>query len=216
EDPFFPFPETRRNPPPPIAGTGPRVRACVRACVRVCVCHGKAEDEAEAAGEGKGEAGNAVQLPVLQPREVRDREAVGKTGWGAQRRVWGCSVSRPKGNKSAGIGEIKCRVCQITWQTNITPLSHAIDVYSDWIDACEENNRGGAGPPPPAGNAGREIYVDPSSARGYEFEVEQNDRLPTHARVEGEGEEETEEVDEDRERYRWLDANPRSPAPPRH
>ncbi|KAG5461130.1 MAG: hypothetical protein BJ554DRAFT_6723, partial [Olpidium bornovanus] len=32
----------------------------------------------------------------------------------------------------------------------------------------------------------------------------------------GEGEEETEEVDEDRERYRWLDANPRSPAPPRH
>jgi transcription elongation factor Elf1 len=27
------------------------------------------------------------------------------------------------------------------FQTNITPLTEAIDVYSDWIDACEAANQ---------------------------------------------------------------------------
>lgn len=44
-------------------------------------------------------------------------------------------------NKSTGVGDIKCRICQASWQCNITPLSHPIDVYSEWIDACEEQNQ---------------------------------------------------------------------------
>ncbi|KAJ3352554.1 hypothetical protein GGF32_003656 [Allomyces javanicus] len=39
------------------------------------------------------------------------------------------------------IGTIKCRVCQELWQTTISALSEPIDVYSDWIDACEAAQR---------------------------------------------------------------------------
>ena len=39
------------------------------------------------------------------------------------------------------IGFIECRVCTENYQTQIHDLSEAIDVYSDWIDACEQANR---------------------------------------------------------------------------
>jgi transcription elongation factor Elf1 len=35
---------------------------------------------------------------------------------------------------------ISCRVCTVSWETKMTPLMEAIDVYSDWIDACEHVN----------------------------------------------------------------------------
>ncbi|OQR68393.1 transcription elongation factor 1-like [Tropilaelaps mercedesae] len=37
-------------------------------------------------------------------------------------------------------GRISCRVCLEDFQTQITYLSEAIDVYGDWIDACETAN----------------------------------------------------------------------------
>ncbi|KAI9173047.1 hypothetical protein H9P43_007178 [Blastocladiella emersonii ATCC 22665] len=40
-------------------------------------------------------------------------------------------------DKPNRIGTVKCRVCHETWQTNINALSAPVDVYSDWIDACE-------------------------------------------------------------------------------
>ncbi|KAJ1505623.1 hypothetical protein HMI54_001721 [Coelomomyces lativittatus] len=42
-----------------------------------------------------------------------------------------------KMNNEKKIGTIRCRVCQETWQTTINALSDPVDVYSDWIDACE-------------------------------------------------------------------------------
>ncbi|KAL6631625.1 Elf1-domain-containing protein [Neocallimastix sp. 'constans'] len=40
------------------------------------------------------------------------------------------------------VGELKCRICGANYQSPINSLSHPIDVYSDWIDACEELNPG--------------------------------------------------------------------------
>lgn len=37
-------------------------------------------------------------------------------------------------------GLISCTVCLEDFQTSINYLSEAIDVYSEWIDACESAN----------------------------------------------------------------------------
>jgi len=38
------------------------------------------------------------------------------------------------------IGFLKCRVCNVSFQTRISYLSEAVDVYSDWVDEAEEAN----------------------------------------------------------------------------
>ncbi|KAK3018772.1 hypothetical protein RJ639_005235 [Escallonia herrerae] len=38
------------------------------------------------------------------------------------------------------LGEAKCYVCSESYSTNVTPLTHPIDIYSEWIDACEAVN----------------------------------------------------------------------------
>lgn len=40
-------------------------------------------------------------------------------------------------DKKAGIGELSCKVCGQQFQTGINYLSAGVDVYSDWIDACD-------------------------------------------------------------------------------
>ncbi|KAI9677571.1 MAG: hypothetical protein M1817_006525 [Caeruleum heppii] len=40
-------------------------------------------------------------------------------------------------DKKAGAGHLSCKVCGQTFQTGINYLSAAVDVYSDWIDACD-------------------------------------------------------------------------------
>ncbi|EON66565.1 hypothetical protein W97_05810 [Coniosporium apollinis CBS 100218] len=42
-----------------------------------------------------------------------------------------------KFDKKAGLAELRCKVCGQTFQTTINSLSHAVDVYADWIDACD-------------------------------------------------------------------------------
>ncbi|KAK4989287.1 hypothetical protein LTR66_007103 [Elasticomyces elasticus] len=39
--------------------------------------------------------------------------------------------------KKQGVGHLSCKVCGQTFQTGTNYLSHAVDVYSDWIDACD-------------------------------------------------------------------------------
>ena len=40
------------------------------------------------------------------------------------------------------VGKVECNVCHESYSTAIHKLTEAIDVYSDWIDACEDaNNR---------------------------------------------------------------------------
>lgn len=38
------------------------------------------------------------------------------------------------------VGTVSCTVCSAKYSTTITNLSEAIDVYSEWIDACEAEN----------------------------------------------------------------------------
>lgn len=44
-------------------------------------------------------------------------------------------------DRTRGTGMIACGVCNEDFQTTINYLSEAIDVYSDWIDACEQANQ---------------------------------------------------------------------------
>jgi len=39
--------------------------------------------------------------------------------------------------KKLGVGNLHCKVCGQTFQTGINYLSAAVDVYADWIDACD-------------------------------------------------------------------------------
>ncbi|KAG8746900.1 hypothetical protein FRC10_003071 [Ceratobasidium sp. 414] len=41
-------------------------------------------------------------------------------------------------DKKEGLGYLSCKVCAQTYQTKIHHLSEPIDVYSSWIDACDE------------------------------------------------------------------------------
>ncbi|XP_071952351.1 transcription elongation factor 1 homolog [Antedon mediterranea] len=45
-----------------------------------------------------------------------------------------------KMDRQRNIGIITCRVCSEDFQTSINYLSESVDVYSDWIDACESAN----------------------------------------------------------------------------
>lgn len=37
-----------------------------------------------------------------------------------------------------GVGDLSCKICGQTFQTGINSLSQPVDVYLDWIDACED------------------------------------------------------------------------------
>ncbi|KAI8062459.1 transcription elongation factor Elf1 like-domain-containing protein [Gongronella butleri] len=44
-------------------------------------------------------------------------------------------------DQSNKVGHLSCKVCDISWQCSITYLDEPVDVYSAWIDACEEVNK---------------------------------------------------------------------------
>uniref|UniRef100_A0A6Q2Z7Q4 Transcription elongation factor 1 homolog n=1 Tax=Esox lucius TaxID=8010 RepID=A0A6Q2Z7Q4_ESOLU len=46
-----------------------------------------------------------------------------------------------KMERARNTGIISCTVCLEEFQTPITYLSEPVDVYSDWIDACEAANQ---------------------------------------------------------------------------
>ncbi|GAA5805253.1 transcription elongation factor Elf1 like-domain-containing protein [Helicostylum pulchrum] len=39
------------------------------------------------------------------------------------------------------VGLLSCKVCDVSWQCVVTYLDEPVDVYSGWIDACEEVNK---------------------------------------------------------------------------
>ncbi|PSC67515.1 transcription elongation factor 1-like protein [Micractinium conductrix] len=47
----------------------------------------------------------------------------------------GCEMDREK-----NVGAVRCTQCKAAWSTKIHQLSEPIDVYSEWIDACEAEN----------------------------------------------------------------------------
>ncbi|EEB09172.2 Elf1 family transcription elongation factor [Schizosaccharomyces japonicus yFS275] len=40
-------------------------------------------------------------------------------------------------DKQAGVGNLHCKICGQSHQCIINALSAPIDIYSDWIDACD-------------------------------------------------------------------------------
>lgn len=40
-------------------------------------------------------------------------------------------------DKRANIGVLTCKICGQSFQAPINSLTDAVDVYSDWVDACE-------------------------------------------------------------------------------
>lgn len=44
-------------------------------------------------------------------------------------------------DRGTGIGEVKCRICGVTHKSSVNKLEEAIDVYANWIDACDEANK---------------------------------------------------------------------------
>ncbi|KAG7806878.1 hypothetical protein KL921_004672 [Ogataea angusta] len=40
-------------------------------------------------------------------------------------------------DKKINIGSLSCKICGQSFQTPINSLSQPIDIYSDWVDACE-------------------------------------------------------------------------------
>jgi len=86
-------------------------------------------------------------------------------------------------DKKAGTGELSCKVCGQQFQTGINYLSAAVDVYSDWIDACDAVAKEAAGQ-----DDGPSSYADlASGANGR-----RNSQMPIDrhlvAAVEGDGE----------------------------
>ncbi|KAJ5095161.1 Transcription elongation factor [Penicillium argentinense] len=47
-------------------------------------------------------------------------------------------------DKKSGVGDLSCKVCGQKYQTGINYLSAAVDVYSDWVDACDSVAKGTA------------------------------------------------------------------------
>lgn len=41
-------------------------------------------------------------------------------------------------DKKNGMGDLHCKICGQSFQTAINSLSQPVDIYSDWIDACED------------------------------------------------------------------------------
>lgn len=41
-------------------------------------------------------------------------------------------------DKRNSVGDLHCKICGQNFQTAINSLSQPVDIYSDWIDACED------------------------------------------------------------------------------
>ncbi|POS88041.1 Elf1-domain-containing protein, partial [Erysiphe pulchra] len=40
-------------------------------------------------------------------------------------------------DKKSGVGQLNCKICNQQFQCAVNYLSAAVDVYSDWVDACD-------------------------------------------------------------------------------
>jgi len=86
-------------------------------------------------------------------------------------------------DKKAGIGSLSCQVCGQTFQSPVNYLSAPVDVYYDWVDACDavaKEQRGQAPNPnsPPisprllrgGGGPGDDALAEEAAARANRYE----------------------------------------------
>ncbi|KAG9247889.1 putative transcription elongation factor [Calycina marina] len=79
-------------------------------------------------------------------------------------------------DKKAQVGHLQCKICNQQFQCGINYLSAAVDVYSDWVDACdavakENGDKEGEYAPERAPTQGGR----PSGGRQMEEEEDDND-----------------------------------------
>jgi transcription elongation factor Elf1 len=41
-------------------------------------------------------------------------------------------------DRKVKLGQLRCKACGESWGTEINALTEPIDLYSEWIDACED------------------------------------------------------------------------------
>ncbi|KAJ5169114.1 Transcription elongation factor [Penicillium canariense] len=77
-------------------------------------------------------------------------------------------------DKKLGLGDLSCKVCGQKFQTGINYLSAAVDVYSDWVDACDAVAKDTAnqydGPVGSVGNSKSNALADAGVGETYEDE----------------------------------------------
>ncbi|KAG9232983.1 putative transcription elongation factor [Amylocarpus encephaloides] len=45
-------------------------------------------------------------------------------------------------DKKAGVGQLSCKACSQQFQCSVNYLSAAVDVYAEWVDACDAVAKG--------------------------------------------------------------------------
>ncbi|KJY02223.1 transcription elongation factor like protein [Zymoseptoria brevis] len=71
-------------------------------------------------------------------------------------------------DKKQGVGNLSCKACNQNFQTSVNYLSVPVDVYSDWIDACDavaKETSDTRGPAPPSSSM-RQPQPHPSARAG--------------------------------------------------
>ncbi|RFU33932.1 hypothetical protein B7463_g2458, partial [Scytalidium lignicola] len=90
-------------------------------------------------------------------------------------------------DKKAGVGNLSCKVCGQKFQCAVNYLSAAVDVYADWVDACDAVARENGGGLPPGSR-----MTGPGSRRDQEDEddndiIDDEDDERAGAGYEGDG-----------------------------
>eukprot|EP01069_Polyplicarium_translucidae_P007373 Polyplicarium_translucidae@DN3099_c0_g3_i3.p2 len=52
-----------------------------------------------------------------------------------------CRCVDAKLEKKRALGTLACRICSASYSMRVSPLTEPIDLFSDWIDRCEEENK---------------------------------------------------------------------------
>jgi transcription elongation factor Elf1 len=90
-------------------------------------------------------------------------------------------------DRESAIGSLNCRICGTFWQTTIHNLSEPVDVYSEWIDACEEakaegTNIDNGNTGPQTADREQDQYSDDNYSSADEPETNAPVRAPPQAR----------------------------------
>lgn len=80
-------------------------------------------------------------------------------------------------DKKSGVGQLSCKVCNQQFQCAVNYLSAAVDVYADWVDACDAVAKEHGGEPGSQGisQSRATAAVGRATARAEEEEEEDND-----------------------------------------
>ena len=98
-------------------------------------CDGKEKIKQQTCDEAEGEVGHDIRLLILQSRKgCLCKDVSAKRTFLIPQFLWLIMFR----DRKLSIGDLSCKVCGQGHQCRTDALSQPIDVYSDWIDACDE------------------------------------------------------------------------------